>query len=59
MMNLREIPAVCESFSGAVITDDSLVTNSITLHKYKGYVIITKRKPYLFIYDLSAENKTS
>ena len=39
MMNLREIPAVCEFFLGAVLGR---------------YVIITKRKPNLFIYDLSA-----
>ena len=52
MMNLREISPVCE-FSGTVhvISDGSIVTSTNTFYKYMGYVIFTRRKPYLFIYE--------
>ena len=56
-------PCICEQtcllFSGAVlgchvylITDGSIVTSSITLYQYIRFVIITRWKPYLSIYEV-------
>ena len=56
-------PCICEQtclfFSGTVlgchvylITDGSIVTSSITLYQYIHFVIITRRKPYLSIYEV-------
>ena len=56
-------PCICEQtclfFSGAVlgchvylITDGSIVTSSINLYQYILFVIITRRKPCLSIYEV-------
>ena len=55
-MNLGELPAVCGKTClyfqlqrhVYLITEGSIVTSSITLQKYTGYVIITRQKPLLF-----------
>ena len=55
-MNLGELSAVCGKTClyfqlerhVYLITEGSIVTSSITLQKYTGYVIITRRKPLLF-----------
>ena len=35
-----------------LVTDGSIVTTSVTFCKYMRYVIATRRKPYLFIYQV-------
>ena len=47
MMNLQ-IASLCHI---NLISDGSMVTSSVTFCKYMCYVIATRRKPYLFIYE--------
>ena len=59
-MNVRKIPAfankrVCSSQErslGAMFTDGSIVTSSINLYQYIRFVIITRRKLCLSIYEV-------